>query len=50
MTFRPNLSEGNTQKFTYLNDNELTHSHDIHTHDSDSCCNISPLIHNEESN
>lgn len=49
MTFRPNLSQENTPKFTYLSDNELTHSHDIHTHDSDSCCNIGPQKQSEES-
>ena len=35
MTFRPNYS------FSYLKGDELTHSHDIHTHDSESCCNLS---------
>ena len=49
MTFRPNLSKENTEKLTYLNDNELTHNHDIHTHDSDSCCNITPLKDFDES-
>jgi len=48
MTFRPNLSKENTEKFSYLNDNVLIHSHDIHTHDSELCCNISPSKHSDE--